>query len=341
MLTRGFFLKLLFLAALAALFFFAYPTKVAPREHIPMAAPSLVKLAFNFLAGRAHTLKGEDRGRINMLLLGMTGIPHPAPFLTDTIILASIKPGTGELALLSLPRDLLVRLPDQKIYTKINALYNFRSRTSETSEKNPALIRNKIEEITGQPIDYVAALDIGAAEYIVDAMGGLNVLVPEDVVDPRFPSDNDGTEEFSVQKGWRWFDGKTAQRYLRTRHSAGGDFARMRQQQAVLEALRKKAFGMHVLYDFPAMLSVYQALSSRIQTDMNEQDMKRLYDIAKTIRYDTVTHRVADGDPSNPDALLKNKTVMLGGIPAFALVPKIGDFDYYSIGEIAEKIFAE
>lgn len=340
MLIRTLLLKLLFFLALAVLLFFAYPTKVAPRGDAPAAAPSLVKLAFNFLADRTAPLKGEERGRINILLLGMTGIPHPAPFLTDTIILASIKPGTGELALLSLPRDLLVHLPDQKNYTKINALYNLRSRTSVNGEgPTSETSKNKAEEITGQPIDYVIVLDIGAVEQVVNALGGLNVLVPEEVSDPRFPSDSGGTEAFFVPQGWRWFDGKTAQRYLRTRHSKGGDFARMRQQQAVLEALRKKAFGMHLLYDFPAMLSVYKTLSSRIQTDMDEQAMKRLYDIAKTIRYDKVTQRVVDGDPNNPESLLKSKTVTLGGMDAFVLVPKTGDFDYYGIREMAEKIF--
>lgn len=339
MLIRGLLLKLLFFLALAALLFLAYPTKIAPQESAPATAPSLIKLAFNFLADRTAPLKGEERGRINILLLGMTGVPHPAPFLTDTIILASIKPDTGELALLSLPRDLLVEITDQKIRTKINALYNFQSFRSPTSEKNPALIKSKVEEITGQHIHYYAALDIGAVERMVDALGGLNVLVPEEVSDPRFPSDSGGMEAFFVPQGWRWFDGKTAQRYLRTRYSAGGDFKRMRQQQAVLEALRKKAFGMHLLYDFPAMLSVYKTLSSRIQTDMNEQAMKRLYDIAKTIHYDKVTQRVMDGDPNDPASLLKSKTVTLGGADAFVLVPKIGDFDYYGIREIAEKIF--
>ncbi len=326
------FLKLLLFLALAALFFLAYPTRVAPRENAPFAAPSLVKLAFNFFANRPAALKGEERGRVNILLLGMTGVPHPAPYLTDTIILLSVKPNEYALALLSLPRDLLVQVPGQKTYTKINSLYNMNGR-------DPAFIRQKAEEITGQRIDYFAALDISAVETIVDELGGLNVLVPEEVSDPRFPADNGGTETFFVQKGWRWFDGRTVQRYLRTRHSEGGDFARMRQQQAVLEALRKKVFGLRLPYDIPAMLSLYRALASRIQTDIDEQAMKRLYDIAKTIRYDKVTHRVVDGDPNDQNSLLKSKTFTLGGEPAFVLVPKTGDFDYYSIREVVESIF--
>ena len=102
------------------------------------------------------------------------------------------------------------------------------------------MIKEKVAEITGQQIDYYIALDVSGVEKIIDILGGLNVWVAEDVFDPQFPTPGHGTEYFTVKKGWRYFDGKTVQKYLRTRHSADGDFARMRQQQAVVEALRKK-----------------------------------------------------------------------------------------------------
>lgn len=329
----GFVIKLLLWSATVLLIFFAYPLKVAPQEN-PAPTPSLAKIVFNFITDQTALLKGEGRGRINILLLGMTGVPHPAPYLTDTIILLSVKPNEHALGLLSLPRDLLVQVPGKKIYAKINSLYNMNGR-------DPAFIREKAEEITGQPIDYYLALDVSAAETIVDELGGLNVLVPEDVSDPRFPSDNEGTETFSVGKGWRWFDGHTVQRYLRTRHSEGGDFARMRQQQAVLEALRKKVFGLHLLYNFPTVLSVYRTLATHIRTDMDEAAITRFYDIAKEIHYDKVIQKVVDGDPNDQNSLLKSKTFALGGDPAFVLVPKTGDFDYYSIKEMAENIFTK
>lgn len=309
------------------------PNRVEPRNEI-IQTPSLVKIALNFLSNEITPLKGEERGRVNILFLGMTGVPHPAPFLTDTVILASIVPQEGKLGLISLPRDLLVQVPGKKTQTKINGLYALH-------ERNPALIKLAAEHITGQPIDYFFALDISAVRQIVDDLGGLNVLVPEDVSDPRFPSESGGTESFTVEKGWRYFDGMTVQRYLRTRHSQDGDFARMRQQQAVLEALRKKVFGLHLLYDFPTILSIYGTLAEHIHTDVDESAMTRLYDIAKKISYDNVIQLVVDGDPEDPDALLKSTTVPMGGVNAYVLVPKTGDFDYYSIQEAARQIFEQ
>jgi len=69
-------------------------------------------------------LRGEDKDRINILLLGMGGKKHEGGYLTDTIILASLKPSTKQVALLSIPRDLNIAVEGmgwQKI-NSINAL---------------------------------------------------------------------------------------------------------------------------------------------------------------------------------------------------------------------------
>lgn len=330
MINRGFLIKFLTFLALILILFLVFPRIVAPQNE-KASAPSLVKLAFNFIANTEHALKGEERDRVNILFLGMPGIPHPAPFLTDTLILLSVKPSTHQLALLSLPRDLLVEIAGTKTATKINALFNINSR-------DPALVEQTITYITSEQIDYYVAVDLSVIEQVVDTLGGLNVQVPEDINDPRFPGEA-GEETFTVQKGWRYFDGKTVQRYLRTRHSDGGDFARMRQQQAVLEALRQKMFGLRLLYDLPTIVSLYKMLAAHIETNLGEAAIKRLYDIAQTISYDKVIQKVADGDPNDPASLLKSKTFTLGGVPAFVLVPKTGDFDYYSIQEMTKNIF--
>lgn len=328
----SFVIKLAAIGVLTAAVFFIRPSVISGDRAASHEPPlSLTKIALNFLADTESPLRGETRDRINILLLGMTGVPHPAPFLTDTIIVASIKPSTHQLALLSLPRDLLIELQNGA-RTKINALFAMNG-------KDPSLLAQKIEAITGQPIDYYFIMDVSSVKQIVDSLGGLNVLVPDDVNDPAFPTDNAGTETFTIEKGWRYFDGATAQKYLRTRHSEGGDFARMRQQQAVIEALRKKVFGLNMLYDFPTVLSLYRTITAHTQTDITEKEIKHFYDIAQTISYDNVVHTVIDGNPKDANAMLISKTIELGGMPAFVLVPKTGDFNYYGITETAENIF--
>lgn len=331
--------KIIALAGLGAVWLFVGATPISTYTN-PIDTRSIAKTAFEAVADKLSNgdateslkLRGEDRDRINILFLGIPGEGNDAPFLTDTIIIASIKPSTHQLALMSLPRDLLVELPNQKISTKINALFRM-------NERNPELIAKKIEEIAGQPIDYYAAMDISAAEKIADALGGLNVLVPDDINDTQFPTPDHGVETFSVQKGWRYFDGATIQKYLRTRHSPDGDFARMRQQQAVIEAIRKKIFGLNLLFDLPSVLSLYKEVSRNLQTDLTISDLRRLYAIAKNISYDNVIQKVIDGDPKKSDSLLKSDTIQLGEKEAFVLVPKKGRFDYSDVKELANKIF--
>ena len=76
-----------------------------------------------------------------------------------------------------------------------------------------------------------------------------------------------------------------------------------------------------------------------MQTDLDESNLKRLYDIAKNVSYDNVIHKVVDGDSKDLDAMLKSKTVELSGQPAFVLVPKAGQFDYSEIQTLARNIF--
>src|SRR3989344_2570212 len=73
----------------------------------------------NFIFQPDTVIEGQQNDRINILLLGMGGPGHDGPYLTDTNIIVSIKPSTKEVALLSVPRDLGVILPDSGL-TKIN-----------------------------------------------------------------------------------------------------------------------------------------------------------------------------------------------------------------------------
>jgi anionic cell wall polymer biosynthesis LytR-Cps2A-Psr (LCP) family protein len=67
-------------------------------------------------------LIGEKDGQINVLLAAIGGKGHEGENLTDTIMVAMIRPQEKKVALLSIPRDLFVRLPGSSSFTKINAI---------------------------------------------------------------------------------------------------------------------------------------------------------------------------------------------------------------------------
>src|SRR4030042_4496659 len=114
---------------------------------------------------KAEQLKGEGDGRINILLVGMGGTGHPGGDLTDTIIIASIDPKNKDMAMLSLPRDLLADIPGNG-QTRLNAAYHYgeemkrSGRTLDGKEVNgPELSKITIGEIVDLPIHYYIAMD--------------------------------------------------------------------------------------------------------------------------------------------------------------------------------------
>jgi len=314
----------------SAMIFFFNSTALSRPTQTDFNAATVVKTAFSFLKSDGIPLSSEATDRVNILFLGTPGKGNSAPDLTDSLILLSIKPSTDQISLLSIPRDLLVYLPNENRYSKINALFIM-------NEKNPELIENRVEEITGQKIDYYFVLDTTAVKKIVDDLGGLNVFVKKDIYDTAFPTTGSGTEIFKVEKGWRYFDGDTVQKYLRTRHSQNGDFDRMEQQQAVLEALRKKVFGLNLFLDLPNIFSMMGTISENIQTDISEKEIRRLYELVKNVSYDKINSVVLNG--GQDDSLLEAGSFMFGEQRGFVLKPKKGDFDYSEIQKLSESIF--
>ena len=62
---------------------------------------------------------------------------------------------------------------------------------------------------------------------------------------------------------------------------------------------------MNLLYDFPTAFSIFKTTRDSMQTDLDESNLKRLYDIAKNISYDNVIHKVVDGNPKDQTLCLK------------------------------------
>ena len=71
----------------------------------------------------AAPLQGEESGRVNVLLLGVGGKNHEGALLTDTIIVASLDLKTNKVAMLSVPRDMVV--PYNGGWPKINAVNSY------------------------------------------------------------------------------------------------------------------------------------------------------------------------------------------------------------------------
>ncbi|HEY1074435.1 MAG TPA: LCP family protein, partial [Patescibacteria group bacterium] len=111
--------------------------------------------------------KKEEKGTINILLIGIGGASHPGGTLADTIMIASIDTTTQTVSLVSLPRDLYVTLPDGGGKEKINAAHSYGEKNWKTKGGGPAMLKQVVSQVTGVPIHYFVRIDFDGFKKIV------------------------------------------------------------------------------------------------------------------------------------------------------------------------------
>jgi polyisoprenyl-teichoic acid--peptidoglycan teichoic acid transferase len=194
---------------------------------------------------------GEDEiteGPLNVLVLGVDTRPDSEEMgsRTDTIMLVQVVPKSGDVKLLSVPRDLFVEVrPGDK--DRINAAYNYGG-VDETIEA--------LENYSGVPIDHYATIDFEGFERVIDAMGGVRVDVGED----QFP------EKWSMGEGVQRLNGHKALIYARYRGTPGADLDRMQRQRELVAALRSEALRWHTIKTLPEIM---QVMDENVQTDLD------------------------------------------------------------------------
>lgn len=262
----------------------------------------------------------------NILVLGKSGGSYIAPNLTDTIFVAHINGPTKKIKIISLPRDLAVKIPGSQSVTKINALYQIGLQKSE--REGLLIVQNKVQEVTGLKIDSFLIFDLAAVEKIIDDIGGINVFVKEDINDTHFPTDNGGYEIFRLEKGMRFLDGKTALKFIRTRHgSPRGDFDRIERQQAVLKALKGKLISLNPIWNFGKIWSIFTTVQKNVKTDLSLSDLKNIWSLAKNVDIEKIDTFSLNADTG----LIADQKMLLGGSTAYTLVAKPKPFDYTGI----------
>jgi polyisoprenyl-teichoic acid--peptidoglycan teichoic acid transferase len=177
---------------------------------------------------------------------------------SDTIILVRVDPDHDYLSVLSLPRDLRVKVPGYGM-DKINAAYAY---------GGPALAIETVEEATGIDINHYVEVDFEAFKDITDALGGVYAEV-----DQRYFNDDWDWEPLDLQPGYQLLNGEDALDFCRFRHDDNMDFGRMERQQRFLSALRQQAMGWNLATELPGLID---ALFSNVATDLGANDILRL-----------------------------------------------------------------
>ncbi|MEI6650157.1 MAG: LCP family protein [Candidatus Moraniibacteriota bacterium] len=289
----------------------------------------------DILPGGAHDpLRGEQNGRINILLLGRAGAHYPGQNLTDTIMLASIDLASKRTAFFSIPRDLFVPIPGTNLSTKINSLYQQGLSRGEDAQ---TIVRS-MEDITGQDIPYYVILDFDGFEKIIDEVGGVTVLSERDILDTRYPGKNYSYETFQMSAGWHTLDGATALKYARERHDdPQGDFGRAKRQQQIIKAFQEKVLSAGTLLNAVTVNRMLDTLGESVKTNLSVTEMMSLADLVKTVDLRNASTVVVDA--WKPTSLLRVSHVDVGGIQAFILLPRTGNWN--EVRDLASHVFEQ
>ena len=283
--------------------------------------------------GERTPLRGEESGRLNFLLLGRAGVSYPGQNLTDTVMIASIDLESRKSAFLSLPRDLFAPIPDSNLSTKLNSLYQYGLSRGEDAEP----VRRAVEDITGLDIPYYVIVDFDGFERIIDEVGGITIYSERDILDTRYPGKNYSYETFELSSGWHTLDGATALKYARERHSdPEGDFGRAKRQQQIMKAFQEKIFSVRTLINAPAVNRMLDTLGESVRTNLTVPEMLKLADLARTIDVRNASTVVVDA--WRRESLLRVSHIDVGGVRAFILVPRVGNWS--EVRDLAEHVFS-
>jgi LCP family protein required for cell wall assembly len=249
----------------------------------------------------------DGSGRINFLLVGIYGADYAkGGLLTDAILVASLDHETGRAAMISIPRDLYVQIPEVGGHWKINAAYAIGERRFG---RGLELAMETVSRTVGIPIHYGVRIDLSGLEILVDALGGLDVHVQRDFAGGEH-------EPIAVQKGVRHMDSESVLLYVQSRKTTN-DFDRSRRQREVLMAIKDRLSSMN---NPLVLLDTLDITSRHVRTTLTSQEIKTLlYRYAGT----DFENLVETGFDTSPAGLLQSMRSERG---EYILVPRSGSF---------------
>lgn len=181
---------------------------------------------------------------LNILICGKNGSN------VDTIIFTNINAEKNKVTMISIPRDLYYE--DKKI----NSVYFYYGMDEFISQ---------IEKIIGREIDKYMLVDMYVFADIIDLMGGIDITLEEDLIDPSYVTYDSGVwSTLYYPAGDYHLNGTQTLRVARSRHYSS-DYDRAERQQMILEAIKAKAL------------------------DMGIEDTGTLYEMVETVLDDTET----------------------------------------------------
>lgn len=219
---------------------------------------------------------------INVLLL----VGDASSGNTDTMMIVNYNPVTGNVSIMSVPRDTKVYKTSSKT-AKINSLYAGKDGTEK--------LVTTLDDLMGMKINYYCHFDIDTVKSIIDRLGGVDYYVPADM----YYYDPTQNLKIDLKKGQQHLDGDKCEQLLRFRKPAhghnsdelkqyydGSDLNRIKtQQNFVKELLRQKL----TLYYVPKINEIVQVVYENLETNMPQTEVFKMLKNISNFSMDKVT----------------------------------------------------
>ncbi|MDO4870895.1 MAG: LCP family protein [Candidatus Saccharibacteria bacterium] len=299
---------------------------------------------------KADPLKQDNQKRTNILIFGTESedinSQHGGPLLTDSIMVASYNNETHQTSMISIPRDLWVRLEKSCVVgysAKINTVYQCGSDNAKDEKAGADALGRKITEITGLDIHYYVHINFASVVSLVNAIGGVEVIIESP--DPRgiYDINSDvrcGNKTCHMVKypngPTGLMDGQHALALIRARNAAGGyglprsNYDREDNQRKVMAALAKRMMDNGTLLDLNKLIAILDVVGGNIRTNFGTNEMRSAVVAAKEM-----SSQMSNQTMKSISLVDVTKTGDING--QSVVIPISGDGNYSSIREYIKK----
>ncbi|MGN6793451.1 MAG: LCP family protein [Streptosporangiaceae bacterium] len=250
---------------------------------------------------------------LNILLLGSDTRNRKHPIggrvgcsCSDTIMLAHISPGHGNLTVVSIPRDTVVPLyacsPWRGLPGQPADPYAVERINATLAAGGPECVRETVEQQTGIYVNDVVMLNFSGFEQVINDIGGVNVCLPFAIHNVITASEGSGLD---LKAGRHHIDGRVALEFWRTRYNVadGSDIARIARDQYLMAQIVKGVLHSGLLRSPTKIFTVIRDVANAMTTDASDTELLHIVTSLRGISEQNVQFITAPWNyyPNNPN----------------------------------------
>lgn len=204
---------------------------------------------------------------------------------SDVNMVLTVNPKTAQLLMTSIPRDYQITMVD-----KDNAIDKL-THTGFYSVQSTIMAE---EDLLGINANYYVKVNFTTVEKFIDAIGGVDVYSDYEFEPTKYKG-------WTVQEGMNHMDGEQALAFARERKAFDdGDRQRVKNQQAVFEAMFKKATSSStMLMNYSVIIS---ELKDYVEMSFSSKEIRSLvkHQISKNLKWNIYRNTLTGGDDLMP-----------------------------------------